>query len=187
VAIREITTEWTLPSGSGHLSVMYFDAGVAVAAQRTALHTFWTSVKALQSTTTVYNISGAGRELDEASGLLTGSWTESSVKNGAGGSGSVSVPDAVQALIQWRTVTITNGRFLRGRTFVPGLGIGQTSGGNVIGTAVTTLQTAANALIASGAALDVWHRPVAGSGGAKDAVSTASIWTEFAVLRRRRG
>jgi len=166
---------------------MYFDASVAVASQRTALHTFWTSVKAVQSTGTVYTISTAGRELDDATGALTGAWSEASVKNGAGGSGSVPVPDSDQALIQWRTVSIVNGRFLRGRTFVPGLGIGQTAGGNVLGTAVTNIQTAANVLIASAAALEVWHRPIAGSGGSSDAVSTATVWTEFATLRRRRG
>lgn len=185
-SVREITTEWTLPSGAGHLSVMYFSTTPSVASQRTALHTFWTAVKALQSTTTIYVISTDGRELDEGTGLLTAAWSEGSVKNGAGGSGSVPVPDATQGLLQWRTNAIVGGRFLRGRTFVPGLGIGQTALGNILPAAATTLNTAATALIASGADLKVWHRPVAGSGGLTDSVTSATVWSELAVLRRRR-
>jgi len=183
---REIITRWTLPSGSGHVSVMYFDAAGSVATQRTNLHTFWTAVKAFQSTSTIYVIDTAGRELDWQTGVLTGAWSEASVKNGAGGAGSVSVPDADQALLQWRTSTIVNGRFLRGRTFIPGLGIGHTTGGNILGTTATSLVNAGAALIGSTTPLSIWHRPVAGSGGQSIAASTVTCWSEFAVLRRRR-
>jgi len=125
--------------------------------------------------------------LDETTGTLTGSWTDGTAQAGTGTNTGTPVPDASQALVQWRTVTITNGRFLRGRTFIPSVALSQVVGGNLQAPAVTVIQNAANALIASGAGLVVWHRPIAGSGGSHDAVSTASVWTEFAVLRRRRG
>lgn len=184
--IREILTDWTLPSGSGHVSVMYFNPADPIATQRTNLHTFWTAVKAFQSTGTIYVIRTTGRELDVNTGVLTGAWSEASVKNGAGGAGSVSVPDADQALLQWRTPTIVNGRFLRGRTFVPGLGIGHTSGGNVLPTTATALAGAAAALVGSATPPHVWHRPIAGSGGQSVAANTVTCWSEFAILRRRR-
>jgi len=184
--IREITTEWTLPSGGGHLTVMYFEGGISVASQRTALQAFWTTVKGAQTTTCSYVISTQGRELDDATGTLTGSWSEASAKTGSGAINTTPVADATQALIQWRTATITGGRFLRGRTFVPALGATQITGGNLQAPTITLFQGAANTLIASAAGLVIWHRPISGSGGLHDAVSTATVWSEFAVLRRRR-
>jgi hypothetical protein len=187
VTIREIVTDWTLPSGAGHVSVMYFDTTPTVVSQRAFVNNFWNSVRALQSTTTIYRIREAGRELDSATGALTGAWTEGTVFNQAGSAGTTPVPDATQALVQWRTATIVNGRFLRGRTFIPGLGSGQMQGGNVIGSAVTAINAAATALVSSSAVLSVWHRPIAGSGGSQVPATAATVWTEFAVLRRRRG
>jgi hypothetical protein len=185
--IREILTEWTLPSGSGHLTVMYFPTGPTIADQRTALHTFWTAVKAVQATGAVYNIQTVGRVLDDATGTLTGSWSEASVKNGAGGAGAASVPDAAQALVQWRCGTIVNGRFVRGRTFIPALGQAQTSNGNLAPGAKTVILNAAAALAASASGISVWHRPIAGSGGSIHAPGSVTVWDEFATLRRRRG
>lgn len=169
------------------VSVMYFDAATALATQRTALQTFWTSIKAVQASVCLYDIALAGRELDMATGILTGSWSTGTVFNGAGGSGTNPVPDASMALIQWRTSAIINGRFSRGRTFVPGLGVGQILGGNLLGTANTTITNAAAALAASGAGFVVWHRPIAKSGGAMNSPTTTTVWPELAVLRRRRG
>jgi len=185
--LREIITDWTLPSGGGHASVMYFDATQPVADQRLALNTFWTSVKAFQATGAVYTIRGAGRDLESTDGALAGAWSHGTVYQGAGGAGSVPVPDSSQALIQWHTPLIVGRRFLRGRTFVPALGSGHMAGGNVLGTTVTALTNAGATLAAATAGLRIWHRPVAGSGGADMAVSSVTCWTEFAVLRRRRG
>ena len=185
--LREIITDWSLPSGAGHASVMYFDAAQPVADQRSQLNTFWTGVKAFQATTAVYVIRGAGREIESTTGALTGAWTHGTVYNGAGGAGTTPVPDASQALIQWHTPLIVNSRFLRGRTFVPALGSGHMSAGNVLPTTVTSLTTLASALAAATGQLRIWHRPVAGSGGADFAVSSVTVWSEFAVLRRRRG
>lgn len=185
-AIREIVTDWTTAAGGGMKTVMYFESGIAVALQRSALQTFWTTVKGFQATSTLYTIETAGREIDDATGALTGSWAEATAKVGAGSAGAVPFPDEVQGLVQWRTASIVNGRFLRGRTFLPGMGFQQTDSGNLLPATRVSLQTAANALIASAAGLVVWHRPIAGSGGSHDAVSTATIWQELAVLRRRR-
>lgn len=184
--LREITTEWGLAGGGFHVTVMNFSAAVAVEDQRDALQTFWTSVKALQSNVTSYGISIDGREFNDTDGGLTGTWSDSRLKQGTGGVAGQVVADATQGLIQWRTSTIINRRFLRGRTFVPGLAQSQLVSGNLSGAAVAALQAAANALIASASDLRVWHRPGPSGGGSSDAVSTANIWSELAVLRRRR-
>jgi len=186
-SIREIVTDWVLPSGSGHVSVMYFDTAPTPVSQRAFINNFWNSIRPLQAIGCTFNIRTSGRELDETTGTLTGAWAEPTVFTASGTSGSVPVPDTSQMLVQWRTGTIVGGRFLRGRTFVPALGIGQTSGGNVIPSAMASAVAASNALVASSAALQVWHRPISGSGGSAVPATSSSIWSEFAFLRRRRG
>lgn len=185
--IREIITEWSMASGTGKVTVMYFGTTPSVAVQRSAINTFWTAVKASLDNSVSFGIRTLGRELDDQTGALTGAWTETSSKTGNGSGTTEQVADATQAIIQWHTGTIINGRFVRGRTFVPGLSIAALSNGNLGASTVTTFQSAANALIASAADLAVWHRPVSGSGGSAPVVNSASVWNELGVLRRRRG
>lgn len=185
--IREILVDWTTSAGGGKRSVLYFESGIAVATQRTAVHTWLTTVKGVLAPSTTYTVETAGRELDDVTGGLTGAWGESSAKTGTGTGTGATAADATQIVNRWRTVTIINGRFLRGRTFIPGVSAGNEVGGNLSSAALTLLQGAANTFIASGAGLIVWHRPGPGGPGSHDAVSTADVWTEFGVLRRRRG
>jgi len=166
---------------------MYFDAAQPVATQRLQLNTFWTGVKAFQATGATYVIRTAGRDIESTDGSLAGAWDHATVYNGSGGAGSVPVPDVAQALIQWHTPLIVNRRFLRGRTFIPALGSGHMTGGNVLGTTVSSLTTLAAALASATGGLRIWHRPITGSGGADFAVSSVTVWSEFAALRRRRG
>lgn len=185
--VREIITNWSLVGRGGMKTVMYFNAATAVATQRTALQAFWTSIKAFQASTTLYDIDIAGRELDMATGALTGAWSEPSVKNGFGTNGAQAVADASMALIQWQTGVIVGRRFLRGRTFVPGLGIAQLSQGNLLGTTATAFVNYGATLASSGASFVIWHRPIAGSGGNMQSPAGVTCWSEMAVLRRRRG
>lgn len=184
---REILTTWRTDAGSQFKTVMYFVDSDPVADQRTALAAFWTAADAVCAGTTTWTIETAGRELDSASGSLTGAWAEGSVKTGTGGGAGDQSGDALQALVRWHTNNIVGGRFLQGRTFIPGLASTVIVDGNLSAAAITALQTAANAFIASTFEPVVWHRPVSGSGGATFAASTASVWQELAVLRRRRG
>ena len=184
--LREIITDWTLPSGTGHATVMYFDSAQPVATQRSQLGTFWNSIRAFQATTAVYSIRSSGRTLESTTGSLTGAWTEPTVFTAAGSAGTLPVPDASQALIQWRTPLIVNGRFLRGRTFIPSLGSGHMAAGNVLPASAASIQTIAATLAAASGGLRIWHRPGPAGPGADFQVGSVTVWPEFAVLRRRR-
>lgn len=184
--IREITTQWTTPAGNTFFTVMYFLGGVSVASQRTALQAFWNAIKAAQDGNASWFIANVGKEVDDSTGNLLGTWLDASSKVGTGAGSSGLVPDASQGLIRWRSEDIINNRFVRGRTFVPGLSLNAVTTGNLGASTIGTLQTAANALISSAAGLVIWHRPIAGSGGSAHTATTASIWNELAVLRRRR-
>lgn len=183
--LREINTQWVLPGGNA-TTVMWFDAATAVATQRTAIHALFTSLKSLQATSGSYAIDTAGREVDEATGQLVNSWSEASSKTGTGTGGATQLDDAAQILIQWRTSTIHGSRFVRGRTFLPGVSTVQLANGNVLAAARTTVETAGNTFATSGAGFKVYGRPVASSGGVAASVTSCTCWSEFAVLRRRR-
>jgi len=192
--IREITTEWTMASGGGKLSVMYFLEGIAVTSQRDALSLFWTAIKASLDNTVAYAISTSGREIDDATGNLVSAWSDSRSKTGVGSGSTEQVADATQGLITWRSEDVVNNRFVKGRTFVPGLSIAALSNGNMGSSTISTFQTAANALIAAGAGLAIWARPlkdpithVITRPGSIHTATTAAVPTELAVLRRRRG
>lgn len=185
--VREILVDWTTPAGGGQVSVFHFIEATAVAAQRAALNTFLQSVDNNCSTSTTWSIRSAGRDVDTATGALTASWGDSTAYTAPGGITGSPVADATQALLRWNTGRVVAGRFLRGRTYIPGISSGSLNSGNLLAATQTALATAGQALVTAGVQLAVWHRPKAGVGGEAWAVQTASCWQEFAVLRRRRG
>lgn len=184
---REILTDWTFDSGEDGVSVMFFTDGFAEADQRAALAVFWGSVDSMLHNGTTWTVRQSGRELDNVTGTLTGVWTDSTVYTGTGAGTVNPVNDAAMILLQWQTGTIVNGRMLRGRTFVPGAEISTQEGGNLGAGFVGQLQTYQATLIAAGVGLVVWHRPTSGTGGSAAPVTTGTAWSEFAVLRGRRG
>jgi hypothetical protein len=184
---REILVDWTTASGGGKVSVTFWGESTPVADQRTALGTFLSAIKSQLDTSVSYTIRTAGRELDATTGTLTAAWSDSVSYTGTGVVNGEPVPDASMALMQWRTDHIVNGRFLQGRTFIPGVSTQTLTDGNFTAAAISAWNTAGANLIASGKQFGVWHRPTSGSGGVWWAADTASAWQELAVLRRRRG
>lgn len=184
--LREILTDWTTAAGTGFVTVMYFEQPIAVADQRLALDNFWQSCTAGLSNQTGYTIRTSGNEIEDTTGGLVDVWSDSTLYGDVGSFAGEPVPDASQALVRWRCAAIVGGRFLQGRTFIPGMASATVDNGNLSSASRTPIQTGANAFIASAAGLTVWHRPTAGAGGSHDAVSTAVVNEEFAVLRRRR-
>lgn len=183
---REIEVNWTTSNGAGKVSVMYFNAAIAVATQRTALQTFLSGIMGAIDSGTSYTIATAGREWDSNTGALTGAWTEASAKTGVGTVGGEPVPDAIQILFRWGTGAIANGRFVAGRTFIPGCARVNDLDGNLDNAIAASIQTTGQAFATSGATPVVWHRPVSGSGGSEHQMNSCNVWREFAVLRRRR-
>lgn len=185
--VREILVDWTTPAGGGQVSVFHFIEATAVASQRAALSTFLNSIDNNCTTSTSWSIRQSGRDVDTATGALVASWGDSTSYTAPGSIAGSPVADATQGLIRWNTGRVVAGRFLRGRTYIPGISSASIANGNLLSTTQTAFATAGAALVTAGVQLAVWHRPKAGSGGEAWAVQTASAWQEFAVLRRRRG
>lgn len=184
---REILVDWTTSRGPGQVSVFMFSDTVPVADQRNAIGAFLTDADGILSTTTSWVVRTTGRELNDGTGQLEGVWNESTGHSGLGAQVQEQMSDATQVLVRWKTALIINGRFLQGRTFLPGVAVTAAVDGNLGDGARDTVLTAAQNLVDDAVQLSVWHRPVAGAGGARTTVIGTDVWREFAVLRRRRG
>jgi len=184
---REIITDWHFDSGRDGISVMFFDESVAVADQRDDLAVLWGAVDSMLHNGTQWVIRNSGRELDDATGTLTGVWTDVTTKTGTGAGTVNPVNDAAMILLQWQTSTVVNGRMLRGRTFIPGAEISTQEGGNLGSAFVASLNGFMATFLAAGTGFGVWHRPESGSGGSLVTATAGSAWSEFAVQRKRRG
>lgn len=184
--LRQIITRWVTASGSGKATVMYFDATVSISTQRSAISALFTTCQAQLSNTVNWTVDTAGIDVDGTTGGLAASWSEAVARQGVGASSNQPVADTTQVLLKWRTASIVGGRFLQGRTFLPGLTATNLVNGNLGSGAQTVFAGAATTMAGSAAGFEIWHRPVSGTGGLGVAVSGSQVPFELAVLRRRR-
>lgn len=185
--MREILVNWTSPFARAGVSVFNFDHSVTAAAQRTALQTFLTSLKPLFVEGMAWTVAVEGREFDPADGHLIGAWNEPTAKTGVGSAANpVPLADATQLLIRWKTETIRRGRFVAGRTFIPGISSANVLNGDVPPGVSAISTPAAQALITAAVGLQIWGRPILADPGIAADVTSATTWSEYAVLRRRR-
>lgn len=184
---REITTTLQTDAGSNFKAVMYFQEGADTADIREAVGGFWDDVSAALASSTLWTVDHESRLLDNETGGLISLDVDSAIYQGAGDNNLDPVPDASQGLIRWATGVVVNGRFLQGRTFIPGIPGDFCSNGNLAPTTVASLAASATTFIAAAPTFGIWHRPTSGSGGAFWPATVGTCWSELAVLRRRRG
>jgi hypothetical protein len=182
----EVLTRWS-GVGAGGLNVMYFDELATIEVVRSLLNDFWGDVGAYITDDMSWSIDQVGRVLNPATGSLEGQWADSTPYADNGGAASSVVPDVAQVLFRWRTEQIRNGRFIQGRTFVPGFTTGNLTDGNLSSGTQTALNAAITTFLAAPVGLLVWSRPVDGAGGVPAPVESGAVWAEMAVQRGRRG
>jgi hypothetical protein len=162
---------------------MYFlDVATAVA----SVHTLWTDLHLHLPADVHIQVENAGDIIEDSTGTLTGAWSAASVAV-VNGSSSDPYSGPSGAVVDWMTDTIAAGRRLRGRTFlVPWSGTDYQNDGTLAGSAITAIQDAADALIASqSTSFVVYHRGT-GSDGSNGLVTSARVPDLAAVLRSRR-
>ncbi len=184
--MNRVRTLWTGVAGAPWYTNMYFtDTAVITDAQDAvnAVGTFWSALSGNIVNTVAYTVQGAVARIQTTDGQLVGAWACTPVTS-AGTAAVDQLPRQVQGLVRWETGTVVSGRFLRGRTFIPGLGETLNNPGGVPSpTLVALFGTAGAALIAdTGNELLVWSRA---HGVANPAVS-ATGWSQWANLRTRR-
>lgn len=173
------------PGGPG-INTFFLQEGATANA---AFHAFYLALQSYLINTCTISFDTAGDEVDEATGALTGTWTDSSAAaitgtaagNYAGGSGAV---------VEWLTADVAVHRRIVGKTFiVPLANAAFQSDGTLAAAFVTAALNAANTMVATLVTpnqLKVWHRPVHSAGGRAVDVTGARVPDLAAVLRSRR-
>jgi hypothetical protein len=184
--MNRVRTVWNGVAGAPYYSNHYFtDTSIITDAidATQAVKTFWDALTGNIVSGLNYLIEPEVARIQTADGQLVGAWTVPGLTGGGTFVGDQG-PRASQGLITWQTGKVVAGRFLKGRTFIPGLGEPVNGpGGNPLASAVSGWTTAATALIAdAGNELVVWSRT---HGVAEPAVSGQG-GTQWAVLRSRR-
>lgn len=182
---REIIVDWTAADGGGGLSVLYFPLDGDIELQRQVLGNFLLEISDKMASATTWSVRQEGRELADATGTLTGVWSEPTIRSGAGSGGGFSVANTTQLLVRFNTNSIVNGRFVRGRMNIPGIAQQHIDGDWTAGI-LSDVGAAATILAGAIGRPGVWHRPKNGAGGSFHAMTSASVWNEASVLRKRR-
>jgi len=180
--IERIVVAWTGVAGLPGVSVFYGDLAGSANAD---IKTFFTAIGGLFPVGLTWSIPGNGDLINDATGVLSGTWV-----NGAGGgtvaaSGAAQHASGVGAYVNWRTGAVVGTRRLMGRTFLaPLMNSVYDSSGNIVTANLTTLQTAASALVTAGSTV-IWHRPNGAAGSSHQPVA-ATVPDQVTSLKTRR-
>jgi hypothetical protein len=187
VLLNEILVDWSVPSGAPGVSVLFFEATAAsVVDQRDAIQAAIAAAAVEINEEVRATVRNNGRVIEDSTGTLTAEWSDGAVQIADGTSAFRPVSNAAQVLIRWGTGEIVNGRFVRGRTFIPGCSSNATTEGQLGAGPLTTFSDAFFTLISANVGFGIWSRPKNGAGGSFHPALTASAWNELAVLRQRR-
>lgn len=176
------------------LMTFYFDP--ASSAYYTSLDAFVTSIKDVFAGGTTLTVPNSADLILAETGEITGS-TSRGTTTTVTSAGNTMGAQAVGARLLWRTGGIVHGRRVRGTTFVvPVPGDSYNSNGTLKAAPVTTLQSAANALVAAGSGqMRIWSRPVSAADatatvpqrdGSAHAVTSGTVAPSTSWLRSRR-
>ena len=152
-----------------------------------AAKTFWAAQANKIPNTVFVNVPNGGETITAEDGVLTGVWTEGTSQSTAGTYNGVWIA-GTGARIVWGTAGVTNGRRVRGSTYIVPMGASQfDTDGSLVASVVTGLQTQAQAVIvALGDDFCVWSRPAPGRPGKVSTISDATVPDKASWLRTRR-
>jgi hypothetical protein len=189
MSLGRIRVDWAgIATGPGIST--FFAAATAPGAtlDLAPLRTFFNSaIGSYLPTGVSLNFPVVGDVINESTGLIEGTWgapAQSIVSGAIAGSYSA----ASGAVVSWRTTGIVNGHRVRGRTFLVPM---SNAAYDATGTLATNfrdqvLAAAATLIGNAGLKLAIWHRPVAGVGGAGFQIAAATMTDKAMVLTSRR-
>lgn len=182
--VARVRVEWNGLTGMPGISTFYVGTTDADISE---LVTFFTAIRGLWSSGLTWVVPNVGDVLDVATGELLGTH----IFTGGGSvssNGTAGVYAAgVGARVQWLTADVKNGRRVRGTTFLTHLkSTNFDNTGTIDGTTLSTIQTAASALVASGSPWGVYSRPRPGLAGSFHAWNAATVPDKVAWLTTRK-
>lgn len=179
----KVTQVATGVAGSPYYITGYFDFTAGTAQQAAdAWRNFLAPSSTVYRTGLAFSTITEVGEVDPTNGNLIGLTTVSVAAMSMIG-GTDPLPAATSLLIRWRTGQYIDGREIRGRTNIPGMMESGSTNGVPDAAVISAWQTRGTALAAlSNAKHVVWSKK---AGGAAYTTS-ASPWTQWAILRSRR-
>lgn len=181
-----VRAEWSGSSVVGPgVSTFYFNE--AASGFIADLTTFFQALQNFIPLTTQIRVLSSGDLIDVATGALSGTWSDG-VNGTANGAGTGTYAQGVGARIRWATGGITNGRRVRGSTYIVPIISTQFDGSSGLQTSlVTNITNAANALLTAQLGdLTVYTRPAPSHPGAAHPVTSADVPDKVSWLRTRR-
>lgn len=184
-------------SGGPHLAQAIWQPGTgggSVADATDCLGRFraaWFALSAAMVTGMQVNFNPVCDIFDSATGDLTGSFTGSTPSPVVASGGTAPLPAQVQGLVRWNTPIVRRGRFLKGRSYIPGADEALNgASGTPVASYISALNAYIAAMLATGATastLQIWGRPTTpgGSDGVAGPVSGGTASSTWATQRRR--
>lgn len=161
VYMSRVNVAWQNFPGAPGLTQFFLDDATSGQTHIDAIRTFFDAIKALLPTGTTIQVPSSGDRINEADGSIQGTWSVATTPALVTCTGAGAYAGNAGMCVHWLTATIVRGRRLRGRTFlVPTVATAFDTNGTPTATALTTLNTAASALLTSmGSVMQVWSRP----------------------------
>lgn len=185
MTLNRVRVALTGAGGLPGVSTFYFDSTTV---DMGALRTFWVAMAAQFPNSVTVAVPNSGDQFQEATGLITGTWSgpAQATLPGTGGVGAYS--SAAGAMIRWTPNGVVDGRRPIGKTFIVPCVNGSFSSSGTIGTGVVTaLTTAATTLLTSyGGSMKLWHRKNAKGAGQQLTILSGACSNKQVVLRSRR-
>lgn len=183
-SINKIACAVYMPNGGAGVITFYEPAGEDITGD---LGTFFSSLVSSMPSGVAINVPPVGETLDDATGLISGTWSGGTNSNHVG-EGAGAYTAGVGASIRWLTAGYVGGRRVTGRTFCVPLNGGAFGADGLLQTATQTgLLGYADTLISgAGTSLLIWHRPVSGAGGSSHPVTSATVSRIPSWLRSRK-
>lgn len=159
--LQRVNVAWQNWPGAPGLSQFYFFV-TGTQGNVDALRTFFDAVKSLLPSGLSITVPGSGDIINDADGKITGSWSVTTPPLVVSATGAGAYAGNAGCVVHWLTSGVIGGRRVRGRTFlVPTIATQFETNGSLTSAALTTVGTAADALItATSATYRVWSRPV---------------------------
>lgn len=161
--LARVNVSWQNWPGAPGLS-QFYTLNTSMQSNVDAIRAFYNTLSTLLPSGLTITVPGSGDVVDSITGTITSAWSVTTPPAVVTASGSGTYAGNAGAVIHWLTDNVSNGRRIRGRTFiVPLISTQYESNGSLSATCLSSLGTAATTLrSALGSNQRVWSRPVTG-------------------------
>jgi hypothetical protein len=158
MALARINCAWQNWPGAPGVTTFYTQ-GAPFSTDIDGIRAFFDAIKAYLPTGLTIQVPTSGDMINEADGKITTSWTTVATPAVVTGSNVGTYAGNAGACVHWLTAGVVAGRRVRGRSFLVPLVGAFEANGSLAATPLSTITSAAAALVTAATSLAVWARP----------------------------